>query len=106
MANFGHGPAYQKYAMDNSDLKLTACCDVNKDSALLFMKKYGFKNHYQDFRKMLEEEKPDAVCLNVPAALNASFADEILKAGYPLLLEKPIGANLNEALTLKKNAEE
>jgi predicted dehydrogenase len=104
VANFGHGPSYQKYAANNPDVELTACCDVDEKKSVHFKEMYGFKKHYTDFRKMLKEDKPDAVCLNVPAALNASFSDEILKAGYPLLLEKPIGANLDEAVTLNKNA--
>ncbi len=105
VANFGHGPAYQKYAAENPEVELTACCDVDEKRAVRFKKKYGFKNHYTDFRMMLTKEKPDAVCLNVTAALNASFANEILKAEYPLLLEKPIGTYLAEASALKKNAD-
>jgi predicted dehydrogenase len=105
VSNFGHGPAYQKYAKDNPDVELTACCDIDEKKARLFKEKYGFKKYDTDYIKMLKKEKPDVVCLNVPASLIVPFSKEILKEGYPLLLEKPPGINPEETLSLINVAE-
>ncbi len=106
VSDFGHGLGYQKYAAENPDVELTACCDINESTAINFKEKYGFKKHETDYLRMLKNEKPNAVCLNVPDNLIAPFAEEILKGGYPLLMEKPPGVNVQETLHLIKVAEE
>ncbi len=45
---------------------------------------------------MLVAEKPDAVCLNVPPPVTAALACQVLRLGYPLLLEKPPGLTAEE----------
>jgi predicted dehydrogenase len=105
VANFGHGPAYRKYAADHPDVELTACCDTTESNAVSFMAKFGFEKHYTDYRVMLDKESPDVVCLNVPVSQIALLSREILQAGFPLLLEKPAGANLTETKILKEISE-
>jgi len=106
ISDFGHGKAYQKYVELNPDVELSACCDINENRAAAFKAKYGFKRFETDYLRMLKNEKPDAVCLNVPDNLIAPFAEEVLKGGYPLLMEKPPGINVQETLHLIKVAEE
>ena len=36
VANFGHGPSYQKYAANNPDVELSACCDVDDKKSIRF----------------------------------------------------------------------
>jgi predicted dehydrogenase len=105
VANFGHGPAYQKYVKSESDIQLTACCDVDEDKSAQFKEKFNFVRHYTDYKHMLQIEKPDAVCLNVSDSLIASFTAEILEAGFSLLLEKPPGITLDETNSLITIAE-
>lgn len=105
VSDFGHGLGYQKYAAENQDVELTACCDIDESKARKLKEKYGFQKYETDYLRMLKNESPDVVCLNVPERLIAPFAEEILKAGYPLLLEKPPGITLEETLNLVKAAE-
>jgi predicted dehydrogenase len=105
VANFGHGPAYRKYASEHPEVELSACCDTRESRAINFMKKFGFARKYTDYRVMLEKESPDVVCLNVPVSQIALLSREILQAGFPLLLEKPAGANLTETKILKEISE-
>lgn len=86
-----HGPSYQKYAAEHEDTQLAACCDLDFDRGRLFCEKFGFNKAYTDWKEMLDWEKPDAVCLNVPPPLTPIFTIPILRMGYPLLLEKPPG---------------
>ena len=100
-----HGYAYRKYAALHNDTRLAACCDIDEKKAHDFKEKFGFEKSYTDFRVMLREEKPDAVCLNAPVPLTASLACEILKAGYPLMMEKPPGRNREETFDILRAAE-
>jgi predicted dehydrogenase len=100
-----HGFSYQKYAKQVPDTVLAACCDIDGEKARNFKEKFGFLKSYTDYREMLKTEKPDAVCLNAPVWLTAELAIAILEAGYPLILEKPPGRNLEEVLAIKKAAE-
>lgn len=97
MARSGHGPAFKKYADTYPDTRLAACCDIVLASAESFKEKFGFQRAYTDYKMMLEKEKPDAVCLISPVDKTVDMAIEILKMGYPLILEKPPGRNKKEA---------
>ena len=100
-----HGHAYKKYVEQHGDTELSACCDIDESRAVKFRGQFGFKKHYTDYRAMLREEKPDAVCLNAPVPMTAALAGEILETGYPLILEKPPGRNREEIMGMIKAAE-
>ena len=100
-----HGHAYKRYAALHGDAVLSACCDIDEKKASEFRERFGFKKHYADFKTMLKEEKPDAVCLNAPVHLTAVLAKEILGMGYPLILEKPPGRDREETLEILGAAE-
>ena len=99
-----HGRAYMKYAELHNDAELSACCDIDEKKAGNFREKFGFKKSYTDYRAMLKEAKPDAVCLNSPVSLTASLACAILEAGYPLMMEKPPGRNRGETMKILEAA--
>lgn len=91
-----HGPAYVKYAANHPDTELTACCDVDAARAEEFRQKFGFARSYIEYKAMLDAEKPDAVCLNVPEQLISEMGCKIMGLGYPLFSEKPPGVTLAE----------
>jgi myo-inositol 2-dehydrogenase / D-chiro-inositol 1-dehydrogenase len=101
-----HGPAYQKYATEYAGTELSACCDPTDDRAATFAGLFGFRHSYTDWQTMLRQEKPDAVCLNVPPPLTAGIACQVLRLGFPLLLEKPPGLDESEINALIGAAEE
>ncbi len=100
-----HGPSYKKYAQIHPDTELCACCDLDEKKAGIFMKTFGFKRYYKDFKEMLDIEKPDAVCLVVTPELTSSLSVEILEKGYPLIMEKPPGLNRKETEKVIKAAQ-
>jgi myo-inositol 2-dehydrogenase / D-chiro-inositol 1-dehydrogenase len=101
-----HGPAYKKYAAEYPNTELAACCDSVVEKAQIFREKFGFSHAYQDWLKMLDREKPDVVCLNVPPMLISSMTCQILRMGYPLLLEKPPGLTKAEIQDMIRTADE
>lgn len=105
MATLGHGPSYQRYARENPDVELAAICDIKEDVARKYQQTFGFSRYYTDIMEMLNQEKPDAVCLTVPVHLTADLAIQIIEAGYPVLMEKPPGMNGKETMDIIKAAD-
>lgn len=56
--------------------------------------------YFTDHRQMLERVLPDAVIVANPSAQHVSTALDCLAAGVPVLLEKPVGVNLDEVAEL------
>lgn len=70
-------------------LELAAICDLDEKKALAVQRRYGFKNVYTDFRKMLETERPQAVfCVGGPK-VHYEVGREVLDRGFPLYIQKP-----------------
>lgn len=91
-----HGPSYVKYAQLHLGTELSACCDIVPEKAEAFARRFGFLRAYADPERMLEQERPDAVCLLVPPALTCQLTCQVLEMRYPLLLEKPPGLTAAE----------
>ncbi|MGE8065526.1 Gfo/Idh/MocA family protein [Pseudomonas sp. NPDC089569] len=56
--------------------------------------------YFADHCQMLEQARPDAVIVANPNNLHVQTALDCLAAGVPVLLEKPVGVNLDEAREL------
>ena len=90
------------------DAQIVAICDSNKhiieDSRKVVGNIEGAQNAidftksniYHDFKKMLAEEKLDAISLTLPTYLHAGYTAEVLESGVNVLCEKPMGLNLAE----------
>ncbi|MCC6445268.1 MAG: Gfo/Idh/MocA family oxidoreductase [Armatimonadetes bacterium] len=96
IATNGHGPSYALYAATHPDTELAACCDLVEERAVRFQERFGFRRRYTDLDRMLDAEKPEAVCLMSPVELTCKLSCHILEKGYPLLLEKPPGTTTGE----------
>ena len=89
-------------------LELAAVCDLDEKKALAAQQRYGFKKVYTDFRKMLEQEKPQAVfCVGGPK-VHYEVGREVLDRGFPLYVQKspaPTAATTREMadLAAKRN---
>lgn len=105
IANLMHGPSWQKYKIENHDVVLAGCCDIDESKAVAFKEKFAFLKHYTDMDEMLVQEKPDAVCLISPVHMTAALAGRILEMELPLLLEKPPGRTKEEVMQLIEIAE-
>ena len=96
VSNARHGPAYQEYAASHPSARLSACCDLDAQRAEDFRDQFGFARAYRDPFTLLEHERPDVICLNVPPEVTCALGGEILRRGIPLLSEKPPGLNRAE----------
>jgi UDP-N-acetylglucosamine 3-dehydrogenase len=84
------------------DSELIALADINPAMEKL-AKEYNAK-FYQDYKEMLDKEKPVAVSIVVPTPFHAEVATEVMKRNIHLLLEKPIASTVKEADDLIKLA--
>lgn len=105
MSTSGHGPAYKKYYEEYKDVCLCSCCDLDEEKAKKYKESFGFDNYYTDYEKMLDEIKPDVVCLMSPVKLTKELSISIINKGYNIILEKPPGLNREEILEMIKAAE-
>lgn len=77
------------------EASLVGIADFDEAKAQQIAQKYG-TTYYTDYRKMLDETRPEAVTLAVPTVQHHEMALEIIHRGIPLLIEKPIAFSVEE----------
>ena len=75
---------------------LICCCDIKKDRADAFAKKYDVKAYY-DYKQMLDEEQLDAVHVLLPHYLHVPVALYAFEKGVAVLSEKPMSVDYESA---------
>ena len=95
-ARYAHGPSYQLIRQNDPDVEYAACADMAADKAESFAAQFGFPRFYDDWRKMVDTEKPDGVCVLTGVGDTARTASEVLAEGIPTMMEKPPGRNREE----------
>ncbi len=91
-AEANHFPSLSLHFFD--DIERAAVCDLDINRAERLADKYGWKKVYTDFHKMLDEVKPDAVFVCLGAKHHPAVASEVIRAGFPVFLEKPAAINV------------
>ncbi len=105
-AVIGAGQMGQHHARIYADIaELIAVADIDLQKATRLTTRFGGKP-YVDYRQMLEEKQPDAVSVVVPPRHHYAVAKDIIKAGIPTLLEKPIASTVVQAEKLIALAKE
>ena len=79
-------------------IQLSSGCDIDDSRLQEFGRRWNIKRLYSDFKKMLEHETLDILCISTWTSLHASITIEAAKAGVKgIFCEKPIAINLIEA---------
>ena len=101
--------ASKRVAMALSESKngtLVGVCDVLQDQANECAAKHGVKEVYSDFDQALAKTSADAVYIATPVFLHVPQATKAIGAGKHVLVEKPVGINAKEALSLVEAAKD
>lgn len=101
VAVIGAGNMGKNHLRNYSNLKgvdLVALADINPYTKEL-AEEYGIA-YYTDYKKMLDEIKPEAVSIVVPTTYHFDVASEVMSRGIHCLLEKPISSTTDEASKL------
>lgn len=87
-------------------VRLSAICDLDEARARNAAACHGFERVYTDFREMLEREKPDAVFCVGPQAMQYEVGTEVLRAGFPLYVQKPAAISSEQTRAMAEVARE
>jgi virulence factor len=102
MANNVHYPSLASLV---DDVEIVGICDLYPESLSRTADKYGIQNRYTDYKKMIEEIKPDAVyAIGQPHILYDVWM-WCLERGHHLYIEKPLGITIHQARALAYTAE-
>jgi predicted dehydrogenase len=77
--------------------EVAAICDVSREALERAGKEYGVERRYTDYRRMLRQERLDAVSVALPNALHERFTVAALRRGLHVLCEKPMAHSLASA---------
>ncbi|MBP7355598.1 MAG: Gfo/Idh/MocA family oxidoreductase [Longilinea sp.] len=78
---------------------LVAVADENSSTAQTIGRQFGV-SAYTDFRKLLDNERPEALSIAAPTTLHYDIALAALESGAHILIEKPIAATLEQGSAL------
>ena len=102
-----HLPALARYvSLHPEGVRLVGLCDLRQQHAEAMARRYGFERVYVDLDEMLRQERPDGCIAVTPIPVTTQIAARVLRAGVPLLMEKPPGATVEEARQIVHLAEQ
>jgi 1,5-anhydro-D-fructose reductase (1,5-anhydro-D-mannitol-forming) len=76
--------------------EIVAVCDMSPESAQSLALEYGVKEIFTDLGQALEESSADAVYVATPVCFHVQQAIQSMKAGYHVLVEKPLGLSARD----------
>jgi predicted dehydrogenase len=86
------------------NVRFVATCAAHEESARAKAEERGCARWYTDHRRLLDDPDVDAVIVTTPHALHASMANDAVRAGKHVLVEKPMATRWEHALTLAETA--
>lgn len=95
IANGKHMPALSRI----KEVQMVAFCDIIEERAQKAAGQFGVEGAavYNDYREMLEKEKPDVVHICTPNKSHADIAVAALEAGCHVMCEKPMAKTVADA---------
>ena len=86
-------------------VSLHAVCDTREDLAIERSLMWKAECYYTDYRELLADDRVHIVDILTPHNLHARIADEALRAGKHVTIQRPIALNLADADSLVRQAE-
>ena len=86
------------------EVEVSALCNRDVSKGELLATKYGIANHYTDYLKMLDKEKPDVVDIITPPSTHLAMVEACAQRGIHIICQKPLAMNLEDARKLVKMA--
>lgn len=83
----------------NGELYAVASRDLGKAQA--FAKEHGFACAYGSYEELLADPQVDAVYISLPNSMHCEWSIKAAEAGKPVLCEKPLAANADEARRMR-----
>lgn len=99
-----HAPSYVEYKKKHPQFELAACCDPIESRAKAMQQRVGFQRCYTNHQEMLRLEKPDVVSVIVNETAAPAVGIDVLRAGIPMMIEKPPGRSSADTIALALEA--
>ncbi|MCC2671528.1 MAG: oxidoreductase domain protein [Armatimonadetes bacterium] len=94
-----------KQAEARDDARFVATCARRLESAERKGREHGIDRWFDDYRRMLDEVRPDGVVITTPHSLHAEPAIAALEQGIHVLDEKPMATTLADCRAMVAAAE-
>ncbi len=101
----GWGREHARIWSSRPDVEFLAICGRTPDKTAARAAAYGVRA-YTNIEEMLEQEKPDLVALSLPNQEHYDATLRVIRAGFPLFVEKPFVFEMAEADSLLKEADD
>ncbi|MBU0505346.1 MAG: Gfo/Idh/MocA family oxidoreductase [bacterium] len=85
---------------DSEDADIIAVCDPSQDNLNKIKHFFKVENTYQDITHFLTKEKLDGVIISSPSTTHFDIAKLVIEQKIPLLVEKPLALDQEQAKTL------
>jgi len=106
----GCGPISQIAHFDAArkarNIELTAICDLADDLRERMATLHGPRLLFRDYDQMLAAPEVDAVLIGVADQFHVPLALQAIRAGKPVLVEKPLGVTVEECEELRRHVRE
>ena len=99
------GYQHARVCAARDDVELCAVCGRTEERTRARAEQFGMR-YFLDIEQMLDAERPDLVSISLPNMGHFEPTLQVIRAGYPLLVEKPLVFDLTEAETLLREADE
>jgi predicted dehydrogenase len=101
----GMGRYHMAEFVESPNVELAAVCDLNRQEAVQFARRYGCKTVVTDYQDLWEVRNLDAISIAVPNHLHVPIAIEALERGLHVLCEKPMATSLEDAKRMVETAQ-
>jgi predicted dehydrogenase len=95
------GPAFNKV----KDSKLIAVMRRDASLAEDYARRHGVPKFYSKAADLINDKDVNAVYIATPPGSHAEYAIEVIKAGKPVYIEKPMAVNHTECMNINKVAD-
>lgn len=102
-----HGRRHVEGVLSNKNSELVAICDTNQETLHEVGAIYGIENKVTDYRKLVNKDLIDAVCIVTPDQIHEEMVTAFLQEGIHVLCEKPLALHSDECqamLEAEKNS--
>ena len=95
----------------NNNLEISAVCDIICDKMDELLAKHGLENEksirkYDDYKKMIEDIKPELVSIATESGNHAEIALYCIDNGINVIIEKPMAMSMSDADEIIRRSEE
>ena len=77
--------------------RLEMIAATSAESAERYRRAYGFQRSTDDWRKLVDDERVEAIIIASPQATHCEIAERAFAIGKPVMCEKPMGVSIEEA---------